>query len=109
MDVLGRVTKIDTGLQSHIKKVKTIQQQYDGQPIVGLQELLSGLIENRSESEEIIRQLNSEKFHSEEMRKIQAKIGILEEKEKDYQKKIENLMTDNENFKTQLAATQSHS
>ena len=106
MDVLGSVTKIDTGLQSHIRKVKIIQQQYDGQPIVGLQELLSGLIENRNESEEIIRQLNSEKYHPEEMRKIQDKIRILEEKEKDYQKKIEKLMKDNESFKTQLTATQ---
>ena len=114
MDIHGSATKIYKRLESHIKQVQNIQQRCNGETKVSLQALLCELTESKNETEEMISQMNSEKFSSEERRKLLEKIKFLEDREKNYEKqlnqlekKIAELMTDNKNFETQLAATQS--
>jgi hypothetical protein len=55
MEVLAqRATKLDNGLQSLIQKTETIQKRYNGQMIVGLQDLAQELTENKGETEQMI-------------------------------------------------------
>ena len=114
MDIHGSATKIYKRLESHIKQVQNIQQRCNGETKVSLQALLCELTESKNKTEEMISQMNSEKFSLEERRKMLEKIKFLEDKVKNYEdqldqleKKIAQLMTDNKNFETQLAATQS--
>ena len=113
MDIHGSAAKIHKRLESHIKHVQNIQQRCNGETKVALQALFCELAETRNEAEEMISQINSEKFSSDERRKLLEKIKVLEEKEKKYQhqldlleKKVAQMMKENENFKTQLDATQ---
>ena len=113
MDIQGSATKIYKRFESHIKQVQNIQQPCNGETKVALQALLCELIESKNETEEMISQINSEKFSSDERRKLLEKIKVFEEKEKDYQqqlvlleKKVAQLMEENESLKTRQTATE---
>jgi DNA repair exonuclease SbcCD ATPase subunit len=111
MEVLARrATKLDNGLQNLIQKTQTIQKRYNGQMIVGLQDLAQELTENKGETEQMIIEIDQLKeSNSVEKAKLEDRIKILEQEVKSLEAQVTRLeeknatlTKDNEDFKTKL-------